>query len=47
MIEGGWAYVWGAYVLTIVTLGALALVTATRSRRWETRARELDEGSPR
>lgn len=42
MIEGGWAFVIAAYVVTIALLGALTLAVAMSARRWAKRARELE-----
>ena len=44
MIEGGWAYIWAAYAVTLVALGALAGVVIWRLRFWAARARELSAG---
>lgn len=41
MIEGGWEYIWASYAVTVVGLGAAALVAALRLRHWAKRAREL------
>jgi heme exporter protein CcmD len=34
MIEGGWAYVWPAYGLALIVLGALSLAVWLNARRW-------------
>lgn len=41
MIEGGWPFVWGAYVLTLGALGVLVLVIVLRLRKWAREARKL------
>lgn len=41
MIEGGWTYIWASYAVTVVGLGAAALVAALRLRHWAARAREI------
>ena len=35
------AYIWPAYVISIVVLGALAVASLLYSRRWKKRAEEL------
>ena len=42
MIEGGWAYIWGAYGLALGVLIVLALVVALRLEHWSKRACELE-----
>jgi heme exporter protein D len=42
MIEGGWAFVWAAYALTISALAVLGVAVMLRLRHWARRARELD-----
>ena len=46
MIEGGWAYVWGAYALALGGLAVLALGVAWRAAYWAKQARELDKKKP-
>lgn len=47
MIEGGWAYIWGAYAIGAVALVVLTLVVAWRLAHWARRARALkQERSP-
>lgn len=43
MIEGGWSYVYGAYALTVVLLGGVAIWVALRARHWAREARKLDQ----
>lgn len=40
MIEGGWAYVWGAYGLAVAALVALSVMVALRLAYWAKRAKE-------
>jgi hypothetical protein len=40
MIEGGWAYIWAAYALALVALGALTISVLLRLLHWAKRARE-------
>jgi len=42
MIESGWAYIWGAYALALVTLLVLTLVVMLRLAHWSKRARSLE-----
>lgn len=42
MIEGGWAFIWSAYGVTLMSLVALALVVVLRLAYWSKRARELE-----
>jgi hypothetical protein len=42
MIEGGWAYIWIAYALALIALGALTLIVTLRLAHWSKRARELE-----
>jgi hypothetical protein len=43
VVEGGWAYVWGAYALALGGLGALAAIVAVRAAYWARQARALDK----
>jgi heme exporter protein CcmD len=43
MVEGGWAFVWAAYALTIGSMVALSIVVALRSRHWARQSRKLEE----
>lgn len=43
MIEGGWAFVAAAYVLTFGALAALVLAIALSARRWANEAKKLDK----
>lgn len=43
MIEGGWAYIWPAYAVTLGALLVLTLVVVLRLRHWAERARKLDQ----
>jgi hypothetical protein len=42
MIEGGWAYIWGAYALALTALGVLAVVVIWRLKYWSRRAKALE-----
>jgi heme exporter protein D len=42
MIEGGWAYIWSAYALTLIALGVLAVFITWRLAYWSKRARDLE-----
>ena len=42
-VEGGWAYVWGAYALALCALGVLAAIVARRAAHWARQARALDK----
>jgi heme exporter protein CcmD len=42
MIEGGWAFVWGAYGVTLGALVVMALVIVLRLSYWSKRVRELE-----
>jgi heme exporter protein CcmD len=43
MIEGGLPYVYAAYAVAALLLGALTLTIALRARHWAKEARELDQ----
>lgn len=43
MIEGGWAYIWPAYAVTLGALAVLTAVVAARLLHWRKQARALDE----
>ena len=43
MIAGGWAYIWGAYGVTLSALLALTLVVTLRLAHWSRRAREVEK----
>lgn len=43
MIEGGWAYIWGAYGVALVALVALTLMVTLRLAQWSKRARALEK----
>jgi heme exporter protein D len=45
MIEGGWAYIWGAYGLALAALVVLTLAVVLRLAHWSTRARGLERKS--
>ena len=44
MIEGGMAYVWASYALTVIVVAGLVLVVSLRLRHWSRRARALAGG---
>lgn len=46
MIAGGWPYIWAAYAVTLLCLGALALGIVLHLRLWARRARALDQVKP-
>jgi len=43
MIEGGWAFIWPAYAVTLGALAVLAAVVVARLKKWARRARDLDK----
>lgn len=43
MIEGGWPFINAAYAVTVIGLGAGALVVFLRARHWAKRARDLEQ----
>lgn len=45
MIDGGWAYIWGAYGVALAALVVLTLVVVLRLAHWSKRARELERRS--
>jgi len=45
MIEGGWAFVWGAYGVAFAALAVLTLIVVLRLAHWSRRARELERRS--
>lgn len=46
MIEGGWAFIWASYAVTVAGLGVAAIVVALRLRHWARAARALNEAKP-
>jgi heme exporter protein CcmD len=43
MIEGGWAYIWPAYAITLGAIGVLTIVVLMRLRAWSRRAGKLEK----
>jgi len=43
MIDGGWAYVWGAYGVALAALVLLTIAVVARLAHWSKRARELEQ----